>query len=152
MIASAGLMAALSPITATGEEPPASLDAVSWMAGHWRSVTEDVVSEEAWLAPKGGVMLGVHRDVRPDRRAFFEYLRIEARAERLVYVASPMGRGTTEFVLVELEGSSAVFANPDHDFPQRIEYTREGDRMTARAEGRVDGRQRSEQWVWELMP
>ncbi len=139
------------PVVAA-DRPPAMIDDLAWIAGHWRSTEGEAVSEEAWLAPLGGVMLGVHRDVLPTRGAFFEYLRIEERGGSLVYVASPLGRGATEFFLVEQCGPSVVFSNPGHDFPQRIAYTREGDRLTATVEGEMDGELRFEQWVWELLP
>lgn len=152
VIAVFGTAVALAPITFAAEAALTPLDGLMWLAGHWRGGSGGVVSEEAWLAPKGGVMVGVHRDARPGKRAFFEYLRIEARDDGAVYVASPMGRGTTEFPLVELDGTSAVFENPGHDFPQRIAYSRSGNTLTARAAGSVGGRLRTEEWVWELMP
>jgi hypothetical protein len=40
----------------------------------------------------------------------------------------------------------AVFENPTHDFPQRIIYARDGDLMTARIEGAVDGRAEHMEW------
>jgi hypothetical protein len=67
------------------------------MAGHWTATVDDVHMEEVWIEPAGGVMLGVHRDVRAGGGAFFEYLRIEARDNGVVYVASPMGSEVTEF-------------------------------------------------------
>ena len=137
---------------ASSGEPARSIDDLAWMAGHWSATVDGIVMEEAWFEPLGGVMLGVHRDVRPGRSAFFEYLRIEERENGLVYVASPMGRGATDFSLSEIDGMRVVFENPDHDFPQRIIYTRDGGRLTASAEAMVDGKLRSEVWVWQLMP
>ena len=101
------------------------------------------------MAPSGGVMLGLHRDVRRGQPAFFEYLRITARDGRLVYVASPRGTGTTEFVLVGLEGQHAIFENLEHDFPQRIIYWRVEDRLMARIEGVVGGELEFTEWSWD---
>jgi hypothetical protein len=39
------------------------------------------------------------------------------------------------FKLVKLTGTVAVFENLEHDFPQRIEYSLEGDQLTGRIEG-----------------
>ena len=133
------------------EEDPPTLEDLTWMAGHWKATVNGVVMEEGWFKPLGGVMLGLHRDVRPDRSAFFEYLRVPERADGLVYVASPMGRGATEFRATEVDGLRVVFSNPGHDFPQKIIYVREGDRLTARAEAVVEGALRSEVWEWQLM-
>ena len=122
------------------------------MAGHWGAKDEAGTSEEGWFSPRGGVMVGVHRDVSPEGEAFFEYLRIEVRPEGVFYVASPMGRGETAFRLVESSVGRAVFENLRHDFPRRITYWREGDALYARAEGVEKGKARSEEWAWQRMP
>ena len=41
-----------------------------------------------------------------------------------------------------------TFENAAHDFPQRILYWREGDRLRARVEGMLEGRQMSEDYAW----
>jgi hypothetical protein len=104
--------------------------------------------EEIWLAPKGGMLLGLHRDVVPGQRAFFEFLRIVESGDGIVYEASPGGRPATAFTLTSLDGERAVFENPAHDFPQRIIYMRQGDDLRARVEGMQNGRARSEEWAW----
>jgi len=124
---------------------------LAWMAGHWSSTTEGVEGEEAWLAPKAGIMLGLHRDVatKKDRLLSFEYLRIEQRKSAIVYVASPSGGSSTEFTLIESDASSATFENPEHDFPKRILYRRAKDTLHARVEG---DKGESMEWKWELRP
>jgi hypothetical protein len=99
----------------------ANIDDLAWLAGAWVHTAEESHIEEHWLTPKGGLMLGVNRTVRGSR-ASFEFLRI-ARTERgLVYFASPQGREATTFTLVSLADKRVEFANPEHDFPQRIAY------------------------------
>jgi hypothetical protein len=128
-----------TPVSAT------RLEQLSWLAGSWRGDTGRSRQEEHWTSPAGGLMLGLHRDLGPSGRASFEYLRIEQRADGLVYLASPGGREPTPFRLVEISSARAVFENPDHDFPKRIVYSREGEVLTARAEG--DGGN-GMQWRW----
>ena len=128
----------------------AILDDLEWLAGHWRGEAGEVVMEEIWTQPRGGVMVGLHRDVFPERPAFFEYLRIEQRDSEVVYIASPRGQGATEFVLISAGPTDVAFENLEHDFPQRILYSREGDRLIARIEGEVSGEARSRQWEWRL--
>ena len=105
-------------------------------------------SEELWVAPEAGLMLGLHRDVRPNGRPFFEFLRIEERDGKIAYVAQPGGKPPTSFPLVSIEGSKATFENPDHDFPQRIIYWLDGNDLCARAEGTIDGKTQGDQWCW----
>ena len=135
-------------VPAAASDPP-SLDGLGFLEGHWAGSSGRVEMEEIWIGPKGGVMLGLHRDVAPGRSAFFEYLRIERREGTVAYVANPRGEGATSFLLVSLEGQRAVFENLEHDFPQRIVYQRDGERLTARVEGMVDGELQSKEWVWE---
>jgi len=65
------------------------------------------------------------------RMSAFEFLRVVEKDGRLLYVAQPNGKTATEFTLVELEESRAVFENPFHDHPQRISYERVDDQLTA---------------------
>jgi hypothetical protein len=41
-----------------------------------------------------------------------------------------------------------VFANPQHDFPQRILYWRDGDALCAAVEGALQGEETREEWCW----
>ena len=35
--------------------PPARVADLAWMSGHWETSVNNVVTEEAWSAPRGGV-------------------------------------------------------------------------------------------------
>src|SRR6266436_2543525 len=50
---------------------------LAWMAGSWQGTAGGVEMEEHWLAPRGGEMLGLNRDVAGGRMVSFEFLRIE---------------------------------------------------------------------------
>lgn len=124
-----------------------NLDRLAWLAGSWVSEEEGRVVEEQWMAPRGGVMLGVHRTVEADGGAFFEYLRIVDEEYGVVYVASPRGGEATSFRLVEMGRDRVTFENRDHDFPQRILYWKDVQgHLWARAEG--EGRRLE----WKLAP
>lgn len=126
-----------------------SLADLAWMAGCWTGEEGGTVTEECWLAPSGGLLLGMHRDVRPSGKSFFEFLRIEAVGDSAVYWGSPLGRPATPFGLVEKGPRRVVFANPAHDFPQRIIYWRTDDGLLhARVEGMMRGTLRQEEWHW----
>ena len=131
------------------EEPRGTgrVEDLAWMTGHWGATIDGVEMEEVWLAPNGGVMLGMHRDVKKTK-TFFEFLRIATTPEGVAYLAQPGGRPATPFLLTEVTPTRAVFANPKHDFPQRITYTLEEGRLCARVEG--EG-QPPESWCWSKM-
>lgn len=131
------------------DSPSAKDDALkelSWLSGAWLARRPNgEVSEELWLAPNGGTMIGSGRSVQGDKTRFFEYLRIEAREKDVVYVASPRGSGTTEFVATRIDSSSAVFENRKHDWPKRIAYVVAPDGLHVRVEGDPD--QPVEEWT-----
>lgn len=136
--------------------PRASIDALGWLAGHWRGAH----AEEVWLEPRGGLMLSVSREIRAapagvtsdarpaPARVSFEYLRIEQRDGTLVLQASPGGRPPTPFALAEIGAQRVRFTNTGHDFPQQIIYWREGETLRARIEGVVGGRTQGVDYSW----
>lgn len=125
------------------------VDLPGWMSGTWRAESPKVISEETWSAATGTLMTGTHRDIRPGKKTWFEFLRIEQRGETLVYVAMPGGAPPTEFVSTKIEASKITFENPSHDFPRRISYWKAGDKLCARVD---DGGEKKEEWCWERVP
>ncbi|WP_125184465.1 DUF6265 family protein [Hyphobacterium indicum] len=109
----------------------AAADDLSWMEGHWRSEADGRVSEEIWTNGEGGLYLGVNRSLRNGQASGFEYLRIINTDERTAYCAQPGGGEAVCFDQVESTEHAVTFENPDHDFPQRIRYARDGDSLTA---------------------
>lgn len=118
----ASLAVALVAAPPPCQEP--ALSDVAWLAGHWEGDAGGTHTEEVWLAPSGGLMLALNREVRANGKASFEYLRIEQRKEGLVYVASPGGKGATDFTLADLGDGFVEFENATNDFPQHIRYER----------------------------
>ena len=128
---------------------PATLDQLSWMIGYWSGDEEGTRSEELWLPRRADVMLGLHVDLFPSGRSFFEYLRIEQRGTSVVYLASPRGRPATSFIATSVRDSSVVFENSQHDYPQKIEYRLDSSgRLHARVSGEENGIEESSEWVW----
>ncbi len=114
----------------------ADLNDLEWLSGTWVLTKGDRVTEESWLRPAGGIMIGVSRTVAGGKVREFEFLRIEQRGPDLFYVAQPNGRPPIEFKLVKSTLTEVVFENLQHDFPQQIRYTRNADgSMTASIKG-----------------
>ena len=104
----------------------------SWMAGAWALADGERWTEEFWTAPRGGVMLGASREGEGETLRTWEAIRIVRKADgTLAYIPMPNGGAPVEFALVRQDAQSIEFANPAHDFPQRIRYWREGDRLHA---------------------
>jgi hypothetical protein len=83
---------------------------------------------------------------RGGERVFGERLEIACVDGMVVYTAWPEGQAMARFPATVLDRSGAVFENPAHDFPTRIEYRRDGDALSAEVSGEVDGAMRVESW------
>lgn len=94
------------------------------------------------MAPRGGSMVGISRTVRSGSMTAYELIVITEDGARLAYQAHPSGQASTTFFSHVVAYDSVLFENPEHDFPQRIGYRLEGDRLTAWIEGTRDGRTR----------
>lgn len=139
---------ACEPTASVAPDPDEPLASLAWLAGTWVSDdSEGPSTVEHWLVPEGGSMLGVNRAAQDGRTVFFEYLRIEAQPEGVAYLASPRGKSPpTRFAATASGPGFITFENPEHDFPQRIEYRREGDGLHMEVSGTVDGATKVESW------
>ena len=138
-----------------GDAKPAqtySVDSVSWMTGNWETEPGSFQIDERWGPVAGGTMFGTSRTVAGDRTVFFEFIRIEGRADGVFYVAQPKGRFPgVDFRLVRATASEAVFENLTHDFPKRIIYRKGADgSLTARIEG--DGTEKEKPQDFKYRP
>jgi hypothetical protein len=131
--------------------PPPDVDQLAWMAGSWKSDSGRAVVEEHWTTPSAGSMVGMNRTVFGGKKVSFEFLRIEARPDGVFYLASPGGRPPTPFKLMETQKQKVVFENPEHDFPQRVLYWKNGEELCARIEGTRQGKTVGEGWCWKPM-
>ena len=119
---------------------------MTWLSGCWRITTPTSTTDEQWMLPAGGVMLGMSRSVRHaagrDSVVAYEFTRIFMRGDTLIYGAMPSRQAPAEFVAEAINDRSVVFANPAHDFPQRIRYRVAGDSLHASIEGTIRGQRR----------
>ena len=108
---------------------------LSWMRGCWRFERNGEVVTETWIAPSAPVMLGFGLTKRGEDVRFWEQTRIVSDADGVAFIAMPSGRAAVRFAMIGSGARRVVFANPAHDFPQRVEYARRGDALTATVSG-----------------
>ena len=82
------------------------------------------------------MMLGAGRTMSGGKLREYEQLRLTWTGDSLVYHAEPSGQPPADFTGGAPSDAGFSVANPAHDFPQRISYTRRGaDSLIARIEG-----------------
>jgi hypothetical protein len=118
-------------LTRAAAQTPATVDQVAWLAGCWQIAAGNVLIDEQWMAPGGGVMLGMSRTVRGGRAGATEFVTLRVVNGRLVYEPNPSGQKPAVFTATSVGANRVVFENPQHDFPKRIAYERKGDALSA---------------------
>jgi len=148
LIGFAALLGATLVVPATSggalNDDAALLDAFAWLEGEWTRESRRGTVTEEWKRVSDVTMEGTATVTSDGVTRVTEYLRIEVFGDEVFYTAKPGENPLpTPFKLIESDGDRFLFENEDHDFPQRIIYTRDGEGgMTARIEGSVDGEQR----------
>lgn len=136
-------------VVSTAFGAPASSDArladVAFLEGTWVEQKDGLWTEETWSPARGGTMMGSGRTIAGGQTKSFEHMRIEHGEAGIELVAMPQGQGPVRFRLVERAEGAATFANPAHDFPQRIRYRRDGGKLVAR----VEGGDQSMEWTYQ---
>jgi hypothetical protein len=142
-----GIMAAALLVGAAPEAPEAP-PLPGFLSGTWSEQKGQAWTEESWLPPRGGIMIGVARSGSGERLRNWEVMRIAPNAAgKPVYWAAPGGREATGFEMVSMSEHEVVFANPTHDYPQRIRYWREGGELHAEI-ALIDG-SRANRWTYQ---
>jgi hypothetical protein len=134
-----------APASATEADKP--LGDFAWLAGCWRGTVNQREFREHWMPLRGNLMLGTGHTVAGDRTQDYEFIRLEPRADGVHYVAAPAGQREAAFRLATrtMDGPDTIwtFANPAHDFPQRIVYRRGGEGwLYVHVEGKLKGEER----------
>lgn len=146
MIGSVLLQAALAAAPATQPD-------LSWMAGYWLSCLPNRQVSDTWTGPRAGVLAGTTVTTRPGRPVQVEFARIAPGADGvLAFHAIPDGQPPAAFALREAGERRLVFENLAHDFPQRVIYSRSGDTLTGRIDGKIGGADRSTEWIYKASP
>lgn len=116
-------------LTACASAPSAAhADDLDWISGCWRN--EERTYKEVWTKPEHGYLFGYSLNLNGEVATFFEQTRIEL-GTPATFNAYPGGFGPSQFTETSRGKNTVTFANPEHDFPQLITYTRDGRRMTA---------------------
>ncbi|MCW3836534.1 DUF6265 family protein [Sphingomonas canadensis] len=122
---------AAAPMIAGAAPAQEAVPMPAWMAGTWCTEGAAAITCERWSAPAGGMMLGSSQTVKGGRTVSFEYLRVTLEGAVPVYTAQPGGGAAVAFRAAAGGDRAITFANPGHDYPQRIRYWREGDSLNA---------------------
>jgi hypothetical protein len=123
-----GILISSAPALAFSDAPPMP----EWMTGAWEHADEQGWADEYWTPLRGDLMLGSARSGTGEKLDFWEQMRIQKEDDGAVvlWVVSA-GQKPVRFEATVSAENSIVFENPEHDYPQRIYYWREGKELKA---------------------
>ena len=145
-----------APAAAAPAAPAATppLEELAWLRGCWAGKADRWDFIEQWSPPRAGMMIGFsHTTVQDKQHAAaartddYSYLRLEARADGIYYVAIPSGKKEAAFKLTSTREENGrmlyTFTNPADAFPQRIVYVRGKEGwLYAQVEGKLGSEQK----------
>jgi Domain of unknown function (DUF4440)/Domain of unknown function (DUF6265) len=113
-----------------------SLAALEWLLGEWAADGAQSTFRESWTAvgPRTWEGRGVETSKADPAKSSTEVLRLVEMEDGVFYVAKVSHNELPiAFRLSECEAPRYTFVNPTHDFPRRLDYTRQGeDGLSAR--------------------
>ena len=125
------------------------LEKLEWILGNWETQSGIGTFYEKWIPVNDTLFEGSGLYIIEGDTSFTEKLSITYNNDEINYIAIPSGQAETAFKLVQSEPKKAVFENLQHDFPTRITYVRTyKDSLTARVEGKIDGKEVINQYNW----
>ncbi len=104
----------------------------NWLLGTWQreNTKQGTTATEYWVSDAEG-MAGQGITLQGSDTVFVENLKIQKKEGDLFYVAEVAHNPAPTFFKIVTYGKNEFSCeNPSHDFPKRIDYTLEGDRLT----------------------
>jgi len=130
-----------APTPATTTKP--TLTDFAWLEGRWRGEWGPRVAEQAWFAPKAGLMTGLFRLVEADKTLVLELFTLVEKPDGIDFIFRhftpelvPWEKsGATVLNLASLDTKKADFENAVNGLPKRAILIRvDADTYTARSE------------------
>lgn len=112
------------------------LDQLAWLAGYWMQDGAEAGTTEQWMSPAAGTMVGMGRTVKAGKTVEFEFMRIHTAPDgKLLFTALPSGQQEATFTELRMDDTGIVFENLAHDFPHRVIYRHQDNKLMASIEG-----------------
>lgn len=121
-----------SPQVKPADEPAATIEDFSWLAGHWRGkLKSGPVAEISYSEPAGGLMMAMFRLMDGEKLLVLEYMTLRETPEGMEMRVRHFDPALTPFEkeeaiilkLAEHDGLRSVFENPVHTRPKRSTIT-----------------------------
>lgn len=109
-------------------DPQAAIKSLGWLAGTWTGSVGPGTWEAVYTTASGGEVMSTNKEIRDGKVVSFEFERFFVKGADVVMTPYVKGINKVAFTLTKNDPAAkrAIFENPKHDFPQRIDYHRQG--------------------------
>ena len=109
-----------------------------WLLGTWKMETTKGTLLETWTAESDTTMVGRSIRVKTGDTLLLERIRIVCNRSGCAYIPIAEGQNNNKpvvFRMTTISQNGFVAENPAHDFPKRIQYDRDSERLNASVSG-----------------
>ena len=137
------LWAPAPPSTEGSDNRGGTLGQLDFMTGCWEGTFQaeqgSGIIEEHYTSPSDNLMLGTTRYILEGRTVMWEFSKVEESEGEVVLTPFPRGQPSEHaFRMTSVGEEEVLFEAPDHDFPKRISYRRDDQRLIARIDDGTD--------------
>lgn len=130
------------------EKTYSELAKADWFLGRWENNSSEGNLSETWQKENDSTFQGASYFVIGKDTVFAESVKLWQKGNQLIYevtVPGQNGSRPVEFAMTSSNGKQIVFENPQHDFPNKITYTKvANDSLVAEISGNKNGKPSSE--------
>jgi hypothetical protein len=131
-----------APLPPNTLPPIATIKDLKWLEGKWQNKSAEGIAFENWKITNDSTMAGVSGFINGRDTITQETISLEQRGTKLYYIPTVKNQNEgkpVSFELVETAADSFVFSNPQHDFPNKITYTKKtANTLLAKISGKIN--------------
>ena len=127
------------------------IKAADWLIGNWENSSSEGVLNENWEKVNDSTFSGTSYFIKGKDTLHFESIKLSQNGEKLIYIATVKGQNNDKpvsFPSTSETENKLIFENPQHDYPQKITYTKGANNtFTAEISGKLQGKLTTERFV-----
>jgi hypothetical protein len=122
-----------------------------WLIGNWENKSPDGLLTENWQKVNDSTFSATSYFIKGKDTLHFEKIVLSQKGEKLTYSATVNGQNNDkaiDFPSTSETATKLVFENPQHDYPQKITYTKGANNsLTAEVTGKLQGKLTTERFI-----
>ena len=127
------------------------IKAADWLIGNWENKNPYGVLTENWQKVNDSTFNAESYFIKGEDTLHFESMVLAQKGEKLTYIATVKGQNNGKpvaFPSTSETENKLTFENPQHDYPQKITYTKgTNNTLTAEISGKLQGKLTTERFI-----